>query len=99
VLWQNVSGKNRGELAYWVLDGFERSGGGRLTHLGGRATIDPAWTMRAVHDLLGDGKPEIIWQHDDGRVSYWAMQGSTRAGGGPLFRLNDTRWKIVGCGN
>ena len=99
VLWQNVSGENRGELAYWVLDGFERSGGGRLTHSGGRASIDPAWTMRAVHDLLGDGKPEIIWQHDDGRVSYWAMQGSTRTGGTLLFPLNDRRLKIVGCGH
>jgi len=43
-----------------------------------RAYIDPAWQMRAVGDLLNDGRPEFIWQYDDGAVAYWRMVGSMR---------------------
>ncbi len=101
LLWQNVSGKHEGELAYWVLDGFKRADGGRLTHLDGRAVIDPAWTMITAYDLLGDDSPEILWQRDDGAIAYWTMNGSGRNGGGrfiPRF-LDDPGWRMLGCGN
>jgi len=98
VLWQAVSGKHEGQLAYWVLDGYARIGGGRLTHVGGSAYIDSAWQMMTVYDLLGNDKPEIIWQNIDGRVSYWELEESTRIGGGPLTpaKIDDNKWQIVG---
>lgn len=97
LIWQAVSGSHRGQLAYWTLDGYKRSGGGRLTQVGGRAYIDPAWQMMAIGDLLGNGRPELIWQRDDGAVAYWRMAGSMWVEGNRLNPSNvDPAWTIVG---
>jgi len=98
VLWQAVDGEHEGQLAYWVIDGFSRAGGGRITHVGDSAYIDPSWEMKTVYDLLGNENPEIIWQHEDGRISYWEMNESQRKGGGPLTpaSIDDNSWDLVG---
>jgi len=97
LLWQAVSGAHRGELAYWTLSGFERSGGGRLTHQGGRASINPAWQMRALGDLTGNGNPEIIWHNSNGSLAYWEMSGNNRNGGGSLAPgSKSASWTLFG---
>jgi len=40
--------------------------------------------MRAVGDLLNDGRPGFIWQYDDGAVAYWRKDGSMRLRAEPL---------------
>jgi len=52
-----------------------------------RAYIDPAWQMRAVGDLPNDGRPEFIWQRNDGAVAYWRKDGSMRLRAEPLPAL------------
>lgn len=97
VLWQAVGGKHSGQLAYWTLDGYERSGGGRMSHIGGSVYIDPVWRMSSVLDLLDNGTPEILWQRDDGTLAYWIMDGSKRTGGGRLSPDKvDPAWKVMG---
>jgi|GEM_PF-6472997 len=109
VIWQSVSGEDFDQLAYWELDvsgdEFSRSGSGRLTQVGGSATIRSQWRMRTAVDLLDDGKFEILFQGisgaQNGRVSYWEMVGIERTDGGPLNpnSVDDPDWRLVGSSN
>lgn len=48
-------------------------------------------------DFNGDGKPDLLWQHQtDGAVVYWTMDGVRQTGAGFLLDASDTAWKIVG---
>ena len=106
VIWQSVSGGDFDQLAYWQLnvagDEFTRSASGRLTQIGGSATIRSEWRMRTAVDLLDDGRHEILFQGIrgllNGRVSYWQMEGIDRKDGGPLVprSVSDPRWRLVG---
>jgi len=109
VIWQSVTGEAFDQLAYWKLDvagdNFTRAASGRLTQVGGSATIRSEWRMRTAVDLLGDGKQEILFQGIrgalNGRISYWEMVGINRTGGGPLVpgSVDDPRWRLVGSSN
>jgi hypothetical protein len=62
------------------------------------AVSDIGWSVRAVNDINGDKKPDIIWEHTDGRIAAWIMNGLTMASG-VLFtpdRVLDPNWRIVG---
>jgi hypothetical protein len=38
------------------------------------------WTIRAVGDMSGDGKPDVIWQNrTNGQVAVWVMNGTQYA--------------------
>jgi len=98
ILWQAIGDEHEGQLAYWMLDQFERVDGGRFSRKDSQIDIDPAWQMKTVLDLLGDGKPEIVWQNLDGRISYWKMDGTKRIGGGLLVpgQVDEPGWNLVG---
>jgi hypothetical protein len=58
-----------------------------------------AWKIRAVGDLDGDGKPDLIWQHaQSGDLAVWFMDGINRISGTLLSPSNasDLGWHIVG---
>jgi hypothetical protein len=51
-------------------------------------------------DFNGDGQPDILWQHKDGRLSVWFMRSSTRVRDAPLTPYSiDPNWKITGTGD
>ena len=53
-------------------------------------------------DFNGDGKPDLLWQHQgDGRLSVWLMNGLTQVSGPAPTppQVADTAWKIVGTGD
>ena len=52
-------------------------------------------------DINGDGAADLLWQHADGRMSAWFMNGTTLKAGvqfGPA-PLVDTRWRIAASGD
>jgi len=60
---------------------------------------DVGWQIRAVGDLNGDTRPDLIWQHStDGRLAVWFMNGLTLVDGRLLTppEVPDTNWHIVG---
>jgi hypothetical protein len=58
---------------------------------------DLDWKIRAVADLNGDDKADIVWQHRvDGRVAVWLMDGTQLASGIVIAQLADTNWELVG---
>jgi hypothetical protein len=71
LVWQNDT---TGEVGFWYLAGPQA-----LTVLGSLfPTPDtlPGWTLVTVHDMNGDGIPDLIWQKSDTRqVRIWYMTG------------------------
>ena len=62
---------------------------------------DTDWRIRAVGDFSGDGKPDLIWQHEtQGLVAIWIMDG-LRLIDGRLLSASaaDLTWRIVGSGD
>jgi FG-GAP-like repeat len=61
----------------------------------------PGWSVVAVRDLNGDGKPDLVWQNDATRqVSVWYMggaQGNLMQGAAWISSGGVPGWKIVGA--
>jgi hypothetical protein len=58
------------------------------------------WGVRGLHDMDGDGKADVIWQHaSDGRVVVWRMDGSLVIGIGEVHRAQPDNWLITGLGD
>jgi glucose/arabinose dehydrogenase len=60
---------------------------------------DTDWKIRAVVDLNGDGRPDLVWQNQaTGMLSTWLLDGIRLADGlqlTPAF-VDDTNWQVVG---
>lgn len=93
LLWQHaVSGR----LVAWLMSGTARVGASYLTPSG---VTDPAWSVHAVGDLTGDGRPDLLWRHaSSGKLVAWVMDGLVRQSGQFLSpdTLGDLSWRIVG---
>jgi hypothetical protein len=50
--------------------------------------------VKQVGDYDGDGKSDILWQHDDGRVALWLMNGMNLISGGGILG-SGTGWSPV----
>jgi hypothetical protein len=58
------------------------------------ATIPSDWKIADAGDFNGDHKADILWRHDEGRVSIWEMDNGTVVSGNPVATIpND--WHIV----
>jgi hypothetical protein len=85
-----------GRIAIWFMNGTSQIGGS-LTNPG--QVADLTWKIRAVGDLNGDGRPDLLWQNiADGRLSVWYMNGLNLIDGSLLnpSQVPDTNWHIVG---
>ncbi len=51
----------------------------------------------ATGDVDGDGMPDILWQHTDGRVAVWYMDGWHYRFGEVFVSLSDPSWRVVGA--
>jgi hypothetical protein len=86
----------KGNLAAWLMDGNRQIRGLPLTP---DVISDLRWKIRGVVDVNDDAGADIVWQHDDGRIAVWVMDGLTLAGGQGQFldppAVEDLNWKIV----
>jgi hypothetical protein len=60
---------------------------------------DPAWRIRSVGDLDGDGRADLFWQHEgNGAIAVWLMDGLRVVTGTVLdpSSVADPLWRIVG---
>ena len=95
LVWQNVAD---GRVAAWLMNGLT-SREGLLLSPGQVADTD--WRIRSVGDFSGDGKPDLIWQHEtQGLVAIWIMSGLHLIDGRLLnSSATDLTWQIVGGGD
>src|SRR5205085_2799818 len=83
------------EIQY--LAGITAIGGGAIA---GNA-FDRSWTVVAAGDFNGDGRSDLVWQHQgDALVEVQLLTGTTAIGGG-LIAGNpfSAGWTVVGAGD
>jgi subtilisin len=92
LVWQHLTG---GWLGVWFLSG-PRVVGTELLSI--NRVTDTNWKIRGVGDVDGDGKGDLIWQHDaEGLVALWTMNGSqvTSTRFLSIDRVSDLNWRIA----
>jgi hypothetical protein len=90
LLWQH----DLGYVAIWFMDGERMIAGDLLTL---SPIDDRGWRIVATGDVDGDNMPDILWQHTDGRVAVWYMDGWHYRFGEVFVSLSDPSWRVVGA--
>ena len=86
-----------GTLAVWMLDGVTRTA---ATFLTPSNTGSAAWKAVSTGDFNKDGKADILYQHTDGSLAIWYMDGTTLSSVAMLNPANAGRgWGVVGTGD
>lgn len=95
IVWQH--GRSGG-LAVWIMQGRTATD---IKWITPAAVPDVRWKIVAVHDMNGDRKPDLVWQHADGSIATWMMDGVVRLDVVWVTpqRVPDTNWKIVAAGD
>jgi hypothetical protein len=92
ILWHK---SDTGELAVWTLNGATVTTTARLSI---SSMTNTSWQMVGADDVNGDGKADILWQHTDGTVAAWYLDGRTVLS---TVKLNPPRaisvdWRVAG---
>jgi hypothetical protein len=93
LVWYN---EQTGAVTYWLMNGTAVQAS-RDTYPNDTIS-DTNWMVRAVTDLNGDRKPDLVWQHrKDGLLAAWLMNGTTIMRVTPLNpgRSEDPSWIIA----
>jgi FG-GAP-like repeat/IPT/TIG domain/Beta-propeller repeat len=95
LVWQNVAD---GRVAAWLMNGLTCREGLLLSP---DQVADTGWQIRAVGDFSGDGKADLIWQHEtQGLVAIWIMNGLQLIDGRLLnMPASGLTWQVVGGGD
>jgi len=105
ILWRDY---NTGQVTIWLMgpDGKPQLSGPPtlaegMTDGGKPGVTDSLdWTIRGLHDMDGDNKAEVVWQHaTNGKVVVWRMDGSQAIGLEEYQRSEPANWRIVGLGD
>ncbi len=87
-----------GTLAVWSMNGTEQTTAVLLSpsHPG-----DPSWRVAAIGDLDQDGWVDLVFQHTDGTLAVWYLQGLQLKSASLLEpnRPDDPNWRVVGTGD
>ena len=90
LVWQH----NEGLLSTWQLAGTNLVSGSGLSPA---RSSDPKWRVIATGRFNTDGHKDLLWQHDDGWLAVWLMNGNTLLSALLLTpgRVSDTNWRMV----
>lgn len=94
LVWQNM---NTRQASVWYMGGSQ--GNTRLSDAWLAPTGPSSWRLAGTADFNGDGKPDLVWQHDTTRqVSVWYMggaPGNTLLGDAWLSSTGASGWQVV----
>ena len=96
VVWQH---QTQGSLAVWFLRGSQVIS---TQFLSIDRVADTNWKIRGVGDTNGDGKADLIWQHQtEGWLAVWFMNGTQVLATQFLSvnRVTDTDWQVAAAGD
>ena len=61
---------------------------------------DTQWQIVGTSDFNGDARTDLLWQHDQGWVAIWFMDGERQiAGTWSQSPFSDLGWRIVATGD
>jgi ELWxxDGT repeat protein len=94
LLFQNT----KGAVGIWELDGTEVIGGAGTT-VGSNSSA--SWQVKGTGDFNGDGTSDVVFQHTNGSVSIWELDGTDVIGGaGTLVGSNPgSSWQVEATGD
>jgi hypothetical protein len=81
-----------GHVAIWRMQGETRI---ENIALSSSVTNDPSWRIVGTGDMDRDGFEDIFWQHSDGRVAVWYMNGTTLRESSIIAVVSDARWRVT----
>jgi glucose/arabinose dehydrogenase len=93
--WQNSAS---GVTGAWLMNGVTT----RSTHLFTSALSDTRWRLVGTHDLNGDGKTDLLWQHlSQGWIAFTPLDRLVAGASAVLEppREPDLAWRIVATGD
>jgi hypothetical protein len=95
IVWQHMA---NGSLGAWFMVGTAVQD---AVALNPGSVASTAWRIVAVADMNGDGKADLIWQHTDGWLAIWFMDGATLVSDTLMNpqQIGGGKWKIVGAGD
>ncbi len=84
--------------AIWNMDGSTVLPSSGLTST---PVVANDWKISGTGDFGGDGKSDILWRNDDGRVAIWQMDGLNVLTSSGLTSIppESFAWKIAGTGD
>lgn len=88
LLWEYTSGL----AALWKMNGTTAISTVLLNDAG---SADPTWKIVGSGDLNGDGKPEIVWQRDNGDLCAWTMAGDLLSSWAMIPATPGSGWRVV----
>ena len=90
VVWRH---NTEGWLAYWLLQNDHVTATGLLSI---NRNADLNWTIKGLGDVNGDRKADLIWQHTNGSIAVWTMNGPTVLGTSffSIPTTGDANWQI-----
>ena len=94
ILWQN----DNGALVLWENPTFA-AGTFTFNSIVPLPTVDPSWHVKGMADFNGDGRADVVFQHDSGAVVIWEMGGAagTTINAANLVNINPgPAWHIAG---
>lgn len=71
----------------WLMNGTA------LTSGAGLLEANSGWTVTHTGDYNGDGKADIVYRHNDGRIAMWLMNGTALMSGAGL--AVPSTWQVV----
>ena len=94
ILFQHTDGT----LAVWYMNRTSQTGAELLKPSN---PGDRNWRVAAVADLNKDGKMDIVFQHTDGTLAVWFMNGINLSSASLLSPSNpgDRNWRVIGVGD
>jgi Ca2+-binding RTX toxin-like protein len=94
VLWRNADGR--------ITDWLGAANGGLTDNaVNALNSVSNDWHIVGIGDFNGDGRSDILWRNDDGRITDWlgSANGGFTPNGGNFLDTVSTDWKIVGTGD
>jgi hypothetical protein len=96
LVWQNQA---TGQIGVWFLNGTAQTG---YRFFSPGQAPDPNWKIVGTADFNKDGKPDLLWQHQNsGQIGVWFLDGTNRTSWS-FFNPGqppDANWRMVSTGD